>query len=740
MSQFLSNVVNRVQAAAEPNPCVSCATKDGLRRYNCAMCERDGFCFQCSNYCVVERSEQVVKTNKEKMDEAKESGKALMQSTWAKLKLAKEAAQKKYRERQQKKENGDQGLSGSAEGAAVEDEATVSGGGLQDDDTAGHPVVRGGDGNDHDHDDNRPTIPCYRLAAVCRECFRHSIQDKIDLSTAFEIVDITVAEKEDGPLTADELSLTNDDAAVILGLHAACNSRKQLRGLAKAIVRGSPKTWVVLIDLPGHGSRMDEQPVDRQANLEAISVALEKVIVPLEGALATNSGADKESLAIAVRNAVQAIDIPEPRANRFAFKHRPRSASVAAQDASANPPAPNNSFANNSFINSNLAVPSRSVASSGQIRRLLLGSGYGSYMGMEFLGAHPEQFDAAIMLNCGYAVGMEDASGLSNAALIFAQEASKIVGSKSLVQAFINDLNKKAIRDTIDFDDAHANLIDCGTYYHTSDDQVGALRTVATRRSMYNYAGPVLFLDGIYDNSKNIVHDVTNVAVENEIDRNKRLKRGSNEAAESNGEEDEEEGAGRQILSRAIHYPKGTRFFIHDTRFQNEVSSDVRLFLTQLHQQPFAAFESLRTPAKVVAIHTAARNPTHASAAKRSDSSQVNFAATPKESLSGTPTPPTETHVPTAVPETAPVAVAAPVAAEPVAAETIKEEVVEDELAQAENVAEEETTAAAVVEEAVPVAAEQDAAEVGDSPAEENDGEADAPKKKKGKGKKGGRK
>ena len=738
MSQFLSNVINKVQAAAEPAPCVCCSTKDGLRRYNCAVCERDGFCFQCSNYCVVERSEQVVKTNKEKLDDAKESGKALMQSTWTKLKLAKEAAQKKYRERQQKKE-GEEDVSGSAEGAAVEDDAPVSGGGLQDDDTAGHPVVRGGEENDH-HDDNRPTVPCYRLAAVCRECFRHSIQDKIDLSTAFEIVDITVAEKEDGPLTADELSLTNDDAAVILGLHAACNSRKQLRGLAKAIVRGSPKTWVVLIDLPGHGGRMDEQPVDRQANLEAISVALEKVIVPLEGALAANSGADKETLATAVRNAIQAIDIPEPRANRFAFKYRPRGASVASQQdtTATNPPAPNNSFANNSFVDANLAVPSRTVANSGHIRRVLLGNGYGSYMGMEFLGAHPEQFDAAIMLNCGYAVGMEDTSRLSSAALIIAQEASKVMGSKSLVQAFINDLNKKTIRDTIDFDDAHANLIDCGTYYHTSDDQVGALRTVATRRSMYNYAGPVLFLDGIYDSSKNIVQDVTNVAVENEIDRNRRLKRGSDEVSES-GEEDEEDGVGRQILSRAIHYPKGTRFFIHDTRFQNEVSSDVRLFISQLHQQPFAAFESLRTPAKVVAMRSAARNPTsQTSTTTRSDSSRANFAATPKESLSATPTPPTEPSVPaaTAVPETAP----AVVADEPVVAEAPKEEVVEDELAQAEEeapaVAEEET-AAAVVEEAAP---EEAAPEVGDSPAEENEGEADAPKKKKGKGKKGGRK
>ena len=738
MSQFFTDVIHKVQVATETAPCVCCATKEGVRRYNCGLCNRDGFCFRCSNYCIVEREEVVIKTNKERFDSAKESGKALLNSTWARLKQAKEAAQQKYRERQQKNA-GDVPAASSVEGADVEEDA--NGGGLQEEGAA-HTVVSGAVAADEAHDD-RPTTTSYRLAAVCRECFRNSVHEKIDLNTVFELIDITVVEREDGPLTGDELNVSVSEPVVMLGLHAASNCRNQLRGLAKSLVRGTPNAWVVLIDLPGHGGRMDQQPVDRQANMETIAQAIECIVAPLEGVLATNVGADKETVAAAVRKAIRPIDVPEPRAERVP----PRSLDDSTNTTPAAP--------NNSFTDSRLPVPARTTEINGRSRRIILGNGYGSYMGMEFLGAHPEQFDAAIMLNCGYAVGVEDTSLLSSTALKLAQDVSRLVGSKTLVQRFINDLTKKTIRPTLDMENVHSCLIDCGTYYHSSEDQVGALRSVSTRRSMHHYSGPVLFLDGIYDSSKNIVQDVTNVAVDNEIDRNRRLQRGVGSEVSDVSADEEEDGSGRLILSRAIHYPKGSRFFIHDTRFQHEVSSDIRLFLLQLLQQPVAPYSSLRTPAKVAASRNAPK-PVHAAVVRNSvgDSAQAASATTPKEPLSGSPTPRTEVAptIPEPAAAVAPTTVAPviPETAAPVAVvvETTPEEVNAEDVAAVETAAPategdvvgEEIMPAPEAPEATSAAPEEENAG-GDSPAaEEHHDDGGVSKKKKGKGKKGGKK
>lgn len=220
-------------AFAEHKPCVQCGTKDGALRFACTQCHTLGFCHNCSDYCSVKHSEVPVYTTREKATEAAVTAKTKS------VELYNKALQKwKNRKATQQSTAEESAKNGSDEAAATTTGQSIAADESQD------PALL---------DPTRPKEEQYITQSVCRLCFRNSVHS-LDLSKNFDIV---------GPQD-------NSINATIIAVHAGGNTRGSLRRMAEQLIQYRIRT--ILIDLPGHGGRMDE-PLSIESAIETIHYA-----------------------------------------------------------------------------------------------------------------------------------------------------------------------------------------------------------------------------------------------------------------------------------------------------------------------------------------------------------------------------------------------------------------------------------------------------------------------------------
>ena len=223
-------------------PCVQCGSKAGVLRYDCSQCNTAKFCFKCTNYCSVTHAVVPVFTTGEKVVHMKDSAAEKSAELYKKALL-------KWKNRSK----GTNKAGGTEEGAAAEGGEAIDGGADNNAAAAAPASAVQASIAAAAEDPNREKVDEYTTKSVCRLCFRSSVQT-LDLGRNFDIV---------GPYD-------NDINATIIVVHGGGNSRGSLRRMAEQLIQY--KVRCILLDLPGHGGRMDE-PLTLESAIEAVHVA-----------------------------------------------------------------------------------------------------------------------------------------------------------------------------------------------------------------------------------------------------------------------------------------------------------------------------------------------------------------------------------------------------------------------------------------------------------------------------------
>ncbi|KAJ1562426.1 hypothetical protein HK096_010010 [Nowakowskiella sp. JEL0078] len=174
---------------------------------------------------------------------------------------------------------------------------------------------------------------------------------------------------------------------------------------------------------------------------------------------------------------------------------------------------------------------------------IYVGGSLGGYIGMEFLGRHPEVFEKAVIAMCGQNVGVGRgwAAGIGlwgmGAVIPSMSPATLLKGMQS--QAMSNGhISKDILQDTI---------MRCGCFFGQGSKQVEILSGTDSKAALEKYDGPVLFINGSKDH-----HDSDKIWL----------------------------AACKNQDSKLEIYEGADHFFSHDDRFMNTFMEDTLKFIT----------------------------------------------------------------------------------------------------------------------------------------------------------------
>lgn len=278
------------------------------------------------------------------------------------------------------------------------------------------------------------------ISTLCKSCFiKHSV------------LDFTVTEDVLGPSAGE--------APTVVYVHGGGGCRAMFRDHAKAMAAKGMRC--VLLDLPGHGSRLG-QPLTTATAIQTIADTINKHAPPCRG-----------------------------------------------------------------------------------VKPIYIGGSLGGYLGMEFLGQHPDLVSAAVILMAGQTVGV--GRGLAaRVGLVMMKSMMGAVSQATVLNALVGEARKNGhISDSA----LHDIALRTGMFFGQGAAQIAILQATDPVKALPAFQGPILFINGSKDH-----HD----------GQDKWLAAVPNKS------------------SKLLVYEGGDHFFSHDSRFAPRLVDDTWAFIEPL--------------------------------------------------------------------------------------------------------------------------------------------------------------
>lgn len=142
-----------------------------------------------------------------------------------------------------------------------------------------------------------------------------------------------------------------------------------------------------------------------------------------------------------------------------------------------------------------IQVTRQHIPSSTSAKPIYIGASLGGYIGMEFLGRHPDVFERAVIAMCGQNVG-KGRSMIASLGLFVMSSLGGLMSPATLLQLMMNQIRASGhIADHL----VEEMVLRCGFFFQQSHRQIEILRASDPLTSLPNFAGPILFINGSMD-------------------------------------------------------------------------------------------------------------------------------------------------------------------------------------------------------------------------------------------------